>query len=95
LHKKEEDIILISDLYHAPADIFYEVVKGINNQFNTAAIFGHNPGISYFVNSLVEKVNINDMPTCGVFAVTANIESWKEFAAAEKELLFFDYPKNG
>jgi phosphohistidine phosphatase len=94
LHKKEEDIILTSDLYHAPANTFYDVIEDIDNQLDTAAIFGHNPGITSFVNSLTEDINIGDMPTCGVFAVTANIESWNEFAAAAKKFLFFDYPKN-
>jgi phosphohistidine phosphatase len=34
------------------------------------------------------------MPTCGIFAVTSVINTWNEFAAAEKEFWFFDYPKS-
>jgi phosphohistidine phosphatase len=94
LHKKEEDIILENYLYNAPASTFYEVVENIDNQLDTAAVFGHNPGITYFVNSLIDEINIDGMPTCAVFAITANIKSWKEFIAATKEILFFDYPKN-
>jgi phosphohistidine phosphatase len=33
------------------------------------------------------------MPTCGMFAVKADISDWKEFYTAEKEFMFFDYPK--
>jgi phosphohistidine phosphatase len=90
---KEDDIIFVSALYHAPPEIFYEVIKHLGSPFNTVAIFAHNPGISYFVNELT-NTRTGNMPTCAVFAVQANIDNWKEFAKAKKEFLFFDYPKN-
>jgi phosphohistidine phosphatase len=90
---KEDDIIFVSALYHAPAEIFYEVIKHLDDPFNTVAIFAHNPGISYFVNELT-NTRIDNMPTCAVFAVQASIDNWKDFAKAQKEFLFFDYPKN-
>jgi len=34
------------------------------------------------------------MPTCGVYAVKIKIKNWKEFRKANKEFLFFDYPKS-
>ena len=92
--KNEEDIIFISALYHAPADVFYEVIKQLDDNFNTVAIFAHNPGISYFVNGLVADVRIDNMPTCAVFAIQSGISSWKDFKKEKKEFLFFDYPKN-
>ncbi len=91
---KEKCIIKITELYHAPAEIFYKVIQEADNVFNTIAVFSHNPGITAFVNSLTDT-RIDDMPTCGEFAVKAKIKSWKEFAAAEKEFWFFDYPKMG
>lgn len=89
-----DDIVFIAALYHAPAREFYEVIKNLDDDLNTVAIFAHNPGITYFVNELVSNVRIDNMPTCAVFSVQANISHWKEFAKATKEFLFFDYPKN-
>lgn len=86
-------INFISALYHATKEIFYDVVAGINDTFNTAALFSHNPGISNFVNELIETIHIDNMPTCAVFAVQAQCNSWKEFKKSEKVFLFFDYPK--
>jgi phosphohistidine phosphatase len=37
---------------------------------------------------------VDDMPTCAIFALQAETDSWKDFAEAEKIFLFFDYPKN-
>ena len=57
------------------------------------AIFSHNPGITEFVNQLVENVHIDNMPTCSIFAVKINSTNWKDFIQTKKELLLFDYPK--
>lgn len=92
--KNTADIVFISGLYHAPAREFYEVIKSLDDNHNTIAIFAHNPGISYFVNDLAGDVQIDNMPTCAVFAVQMDINNWKDFAKAKKEFLFFDYPKS-
>jgi len=89
-----EDILFISALYHAPAREFYEVIKTLDDKLDAIAIFAHNPGISYFVNELVNDTRVDNMPTCAIFAVQMNIDHWKDFAKAKKELLFFDYPKS-
>ena len=72
---------------------FAETIKEIKDKHDTAILFSHNPGITEFANSLT-NVHIDDMPTCSIFAVVADIEDWKDFDAAPKRLLFFDYPKN-
>ncbi|MFC4263064.1 SixA phosphatase family protein [Ferruginibacter yonginensis] len=80
-------------LYHAPAEVFFEVINGLDDTYGTVAIFAHNPGITEFVNSLCNDVFVDNMPTCGMFAVAADITSWSAFENATKKLLFFKYPK--
>lgn len=87
------DLIQIKNLYHAAPEVFYEVIAAADNDCSTIAVFAHNPGITYFVNELTE-VQVDNMPTCAVFAVSAAIDKWENFAAAKKKFLFFDYPKN-
>jgi phosphohistidine phosphatase len=93
-NQQPADIAFVSSLYHAPSHQFYEVIKTLDDKNNAVAIFAHNPGITYFVNELATGTRIDNMPTCAVFAVQADIEHWKDFAKAKKEFLFFDYPKN-
>ena len=71
-----------------------EVAASLDDKYDNVAIFSHNPGITDFVNSLCKDVQIDDMPTCGIFAVEIAIENWIDFKKAEKKFLFFDYPKN-
>jgi phosphohistidine phosphatase len=89
-----DEIIFVTPLYHAPSEIFHEVIQHIDDSINTAAVFSHNPGITDFVNSLT-NARIDNMPTCGIFAVKIPVSKWADFTATEKEFLFFDYPKNG
>jgi hypothetical protein len=35
------------------------------------------------------------MPTCGIFAVAADIQHWSDFAKATRYFFFFDQPKEG
>lgn len=90
----KDQIMYISALYHADAEVFYEVIKGLPNAFDSVALFSHNPGITYFVNSLDSKGRVDNMPTCAIFALSVNISEWAGFSKAKKEFLFFDYPKN-
>lgn len=90
--KKEKDIVQVAELYHAPVNIFYNVIEHLENTNQSVAIFSHNPGITDFVNELTD-VRINDMPTCSIFAINIHTNDWLEFETAKKEFLFFDYPK--
>ena len=88
-----DEIILVSALYDAGTNNFSETIKDIDDKYKSAAIFSHNPGITDFANQLIDKANVDNMPTCSVFAVKADVEKWKDFSKAKKEFLFFDYPK--
>lgn len=92
-NQESGNILFISALYHAPAEVFYDVLISLPDNLNSIAVFSHNPGITYFVNSLTSDIRIDNMPTCGIFAISAEIDHWREFAAAKKRFLFFDYPK--
>jgi phosphohistidine phosphatase len=90
---KKEDIKLVEELYGATQSEFLQAVKDIDDKYKTVALFSHNPGITDFASSLT-NVRIDDMPTCAVFALQIETDSWKDFQNAEKNFLFFDYPKN-
>lgn len=93
-NRNTDEIIFVSALYDAGIENFMQTVKEIKDTYDSAAIFSHNPGITYFANQLIENAQIDNMPTCSVFGVKAKVEKWKDFIKAKKEFLFFDYPKN-
>jgi phosphohistidine phosphatase len=90
----KDDIIFVDELYNAAAHSFFEVISALDDKYKRVAIFSHNPGITDFVNSLVPSVEIDNMPTCAVFAVETDIEQWSDFKDSAKRFLFFDFPKH-
>ncbi len=86
------NIIQHDFLYHAPPERFAKAIVLLPDEINTAAIFAHNPGITDFVNQLT-STQIDDMPTCAIFAITMHTTSWKNWAKAKKEYWFADWPK--
>ncbi|MEO6454778.1 MAG: histidine phosphatase family protein [Ginsengibacter sp.] len=93
--RKEKEIIFIPELYEASVETFYHTVLQIDNALSNIAIFSHNPGITFFANTLTSNTRLDNMPTCSVFAVKSNIKKWSYFRDSEKEFWFFDYPKKG
>lgn len=89
---KKKDIIQVPELYHAPPKVFKEVIQALPDGLSTVAIFGHNPGITEMANELT-NIQIDNLPTCGIFGVEAEVKSWKNFLDSEKSFLFFYYPK--
>ena len=90
--RKKDEIVLRDELYLAGQEVFFDTVSHTADQFNHLAIFSHNPGITYFANELT-NARIDNIPTCGIFAVKAQCNSWAEFRDAPKEFWFFDFPK--
>lgn len=92
--EKKGDILFTEKLYLASPSAFYEVISELDDKLDTVAIFSHNEGITSFANMLTET-RVDNIPTCGVFAVKVKTEHWADFEKAEKEFWFFDFPKSG
>ena len=90
----ESTLVLKPELYLPSTDIFYDMIEGTGNQFHHLAICSHNPAITNFVNLLTNEIKVDNIPTCGIFAIKANIKEWQDFRKAPKQFWFFDYPKN-
>lgn len=84
-------------LYHASEETMLSIVQDIKNKLNTVLIFGHNPGLTDFVNSLMREDTgyfIANVPTCGIAALSFDVDSWKGVNWKKGTVLFFDYPKS-
>ncbi len=91
--KDKEELLLIPSLYEGSVKDFYDTIENLKDKEKAVAVFAHNPGITEFVNSL-DGSPVYNMPTCAVFALKIKTKYWSEFQKAQKEFLFFDYPKN-
>lgn len=88
LAANEHQFFPTRNLYEAPVTEYYKAIQQLNDNWETVAIFGHNPGITYFINSLDTKP-IHHMPPAGMYVVKIDADSWKDISSAEKKFLFF------
>jgi phosphohistidine phosphatase len=90
--REKEDVLLRDELYHAAEKDFYGVISQLPGSMNNITLFSHNPGLTDFANALTSEIRIDNVPTCGMFAITFQGD-WPGFREAQKQFLFFDYPK--
>ncbi|MEJ0032971.1 MAG: hypothetical protein WDO15_22585 [Bacteroidota bacterium] len=86
------NVQLIKELYHAGDEIILNIVRGLNDNCRVAMLFGHNPGLTDFVNNLCEE-EIDNVPTAGVVCCKLRVEKWSEAKWGCGKIEFFDWPK--
>ncbi|HEY8511707.1 MAG TPA: histidine phosphatase family protein [Cyclobacteriaceae bacterium] len=89
----EKDIRIERSLYHASEDGMLEVVRGLSDTLDNIMIFGHNPGLTDFVNSLTSQT-ITNVPTCGIAGLTFPVDRWQDVTWGMGTLEYYDYPKS-
>ncbi|HTE32805.1 MAG TPA: histidine phosphatase family protein [Chryseolinea sp.] len=83
------------DLYHADEETILSVIQRLKDKIDKLMLFGHNPGLTDLVNSLInEEHDIDNIPTCGIVAFEFQADSWSKVTWGQGRLLFFDYPKS-
>jgi phosphohistidine phosphatase len=79
-------------LYHAGVEQIISTARNLPDSISTAAIVGHNPGLTYAANHLADNLELDNLPTCGIVGIEFPADSWR---AIETGMLhYFDYPKN-
>ena len=82
----------VDELYHASSAQIAAVLRDAGSS-DCVWLFAHNPGVTDFVNEYT-PVRLDNMPTCGVFAMQFDINDWHDINGAKARFLFFDYPKS-
>ena len=81
-----------AELYLASPEILLNVIAEQENTFNDIVLCGHNPGITELTNQLTGMA-IDNVPTCGMVYIEAEIKAWDELEGTRCTLAAFDYPK--
>jgi phosphohistidine phosphatase len=79
-------------LYLTPPKTYLEIIRQIDDKYDTVFIIGHNPTITEICESL-SGVNIGNIPTCGIFCIEFCTETFSAISANEGKKIFFDFPK--
>lgn len=90
----QQHIKLEPAIYEASESTLLKVINNFDDQYETIALFGHNPGITDLAN-LLSNGHIYNMPTCSVVIITFEFDSWQLISSNTGNVALFDYPKNG
>lgn len=82
-----------AELYHASPKKIVSILNGVKDKHSSIMLIGHNPGLTEFVNELMNQ-QIANMPTCGVAACTLEVDAWQDAKWKMGKLLFYEFPKS-
>lgn len=85
---------LSRDLYHASEFQLLISLQNLDEAINDVMIFGHNNGISFFINRLATPL-LQEVPTCGVIKISTTALSWADIRFENMHVEEFFYPKQG
>lgn len=80
-------------LFHADEQEIEEVVMGCGLDAQSLAIFGHNPGMTYFLN-LIQPGVTDNLPTCGLAKISCDCDSWVDFDVHKARIEYLKVPRD-
>ena len=87
-----EQVVWEDIIYSGNATDLLTLISDIDYHFKSVMVIGHNPYISDMVRFL-SKEDIEDMPTCGVFGLAFEVDTWSAIKNERGLKLFYDVPK--
>ena len=87
-----KETVVSHELYHAWVETILNIVNGLEDRHDSAILFGHNPGFTYVYNHFDDE-GIYNLPTCGIFEIKSDADSWSEVNASNSTTGLLLYPK--
>ncbi len=84
-------IVFENSIYEASSDILIDIIKKVQDKYNTIFLVGHNPSLNSLAYELV-KFDEN-IPTAGIVEIELNMNSWKDIDRKKAKMISFEYPK--
>ncbi len=78
-------------LYHASESMILKIAREFNDKLQVVFLFGHNPGLTNFVN-YASNLEIDNIPTSGITVL--EVSTWKKLGKEKAKAVYFDYPGN-
>ena len=85
-------IVTHASIYGEGMSALLELIRNLDDSHNRVIMFGHNPDFTMLAEHLTDH-RVGNMPTCGIFCVDFEVDSWKQISERKGLFVFFDYPK--
>ena len=84
------DVETDSEIYEANVNTLLHVIGRLDNQFDTAGLVGHNPGVSNLLYFLTGK--ITTISTSAWVEIELEIDDWAEISSDNGKLVQYQHP---
>lgn len=84
-------IYQIDSLLYDTSKDYQSVISSLQDDHDTAFLFGHNPIITETAN-LLTGAELLDIPTTGIVGIEFDVTTWKQVVRGK--MIFYDFPKN-
>ena len=79
-------------IYEALPNTLLQIINELDNDYESVAFFGHNPGLTLLVNYLADE-NIYNLPTCGIVHIRFDdVADWASVAGGTGTNAWFAAP---
>ncbi len=89
---KFEKIEYDDALYHSSSRSILNMIKNYSEEYQSAVIIAHNPGLTNFINELT-NISLDNLPTTGVAEINFNCDNWKNISIKNSTLIDLKFPK--
>jgi len=89
---KFEKIEYDDALYHSSSASILNIIKNYSEEYQSAVIIAHNPGLTNFINELT-NISLDNLPTTGVAEINFNCDNWKNISIENSTLIDLKFPK--
>ena len=79
-------------LYHCSATSILNMITSYSDNYQSAMIIAHNPGLTNLINSIT-NVSLDNLPTTGLAEIEFNINSWSNISYEKSNLVDLKFPK--
>ncbi|GAA3939491.1 SixA phosphatase family protein [Litoribacillus peritrichatus] len=83
---------LNEQLYEATYQHLITEIRQIKDKWNSAVIFGHNPGLNDLIFAVTGE-DLENLPTCGIAFIDLEIDHWRQLDNDTGALTRLEYPK--
>ncbi len=87
-----EDIFVEPLIYESMPDDLLKVIRQLDDTLDVVFVFGHNPTL-YDLAGIFSDMELDNIPTCGIFEVQAAIQSWGDFSVRTGRMTRHYFPK--
>ena len=68
------------------------MIKNYSEEYQSAVIIAHNPGLTNFINELT-NISLDNLPTTGIVEINFNCDNWKNISIENSTLIDLEFPK--